>query len=371
MKKILFILGTRPEVIKMSPVIKCFQDCTEFQTYVYTSGQHTDLAEQAIAAMNLEVNGKLKLNRINHSLPELTRELKTLLERLIESQNPDLVFVHGDTSTALVAAIAAHTKNKSIAHVEAGLRTYHLSAPYPEEANRQLIARLANYHFAPTESAKNNLLEEKVPLENILVTGNTGIDALKWAMSKTETYTSPFKTDFINKITEEPLLVVTAHRRENQKSGITILCEALLELEKEIKINIAFIAHPNPQLRKEIDTSLDQSPIQILDPLSYLDFVWLMSKAHLLLTDSGGIQEEAPTLKIPVLLLRELTERPEAMAAGGIEVVGINKPKIIDRVKELLSNEEEYSKMILSENPYGDGRAAERILDFVRVLYSV
>jgi len=354
----------------MAPVVKIFQASTQVTTLVYTSGQHTDLVEQALLAMELKVDGRLELKRVGNSLTELTRKLNISIGRLVFQTKPDMIVVHGDTSTALVAAIVARTQNKRLAHVEAGLRTYELSAPYPEEANRQLITRLADYHFAPTAGAKINLLAEKIASDKILVTGNTGIDSLEWVMAKNKSHKSTFTQSFGKQPDNIPLLLVTAHRRENQTSGISELCAALCRLAEKCQLDIAYVAHPDPALRAQLEQGLGTSKVQLLDPLDYQDFVWLMTRAKLILTDSGGIQEEAPTLKVPVLLMREATERPEALK-GGLEIIGMNEENIVRRVQELISDEQLYHKMIPVSNPYGDGKAAGRILDFVLRLNAV
>lgn len=365
MKKTLFILGTRPEVIKLAPVIKLFQAHPEFLTQVFTSGQHTDLVKQAISSTDIKVDGHLELKRRNSSLPELTHKLKRNLTALLEQQSPDLVFVHGDTSTALVGALAAQSLKIKVAHVEAGLRTYNLSSPYPEEANRQLIARLADYHFAPTPLAKENLLKEKVPPTRIIITGNTGIDTLLWAQEKAQSNSTVFQNTFTAKLSGRPLLLVTAHRREQQQQRIKSICLAIKEITSSRAVDVAFITHPNPQVKHTIQAQLKDYPVHLIDPLRYSDFVWLMSKAHLILTDSGGVQEEAPSLRVPVLVLREETERPEGAEAGGLEVVGMDTERIVAKVCSLLDDEEQYQSMIIDQNPYGDGLAAQRILDYV------
>ncbi len=370
-KKNLIIFGTRPEAIKMAPLVKEFLKSDEFETKVCVTAQHREMLDQVLDFFEIKPDYDLNLMKPNQNLYSLTTDIITGLKTVLEDLQPDYVYVHGDTTTTLAASIAGFYSGAKICHVEAGLRTYNKRSPFPEEINRQVTGRIADYHFAPTLQSKENLLKENILNNNILITGNTVIDALLESSERVKNIYN-IEIDQLKQIVDssKKLILVTGHRRENHGQGFINICEAL----KEIAINnpnaqIIYPVHLNPNVQKpvhEILSGIDN--IKLIDPLAYPAFVWLMSQSYLIITDSGGVQEEAPSLGKPVLVMRETTERPEAVEAGTVILVGVNKEKIVLEVNSLLNDNKRYKLMSELHNPYGDGKASERIVEFIQSL---
>jgi len=368
-KRILIVFGTRPEAIKMAPVVKAFQADDRFETKVCVTAQHRDMLDQVLALFSIKPDYDLDIMKQNQGLTGITCSILTGLEPVLEAFSPDRVLVHGDTSTTFAASLAAYYQKIPVGHVEAGLRTYNIYSPWPEEANRKLTGALTDLHFSPTSSARDNLLQENVPENNIIVTGNTVIDALCHVQQEIEN-NSQLTTElasrfpFIN--ADKKIILVTGHRRESFGEGFENICQALKQLSKRDDVQIIYPVHLNPHVREPVNRLLKEvEHIHLIDPQDYLPFVYLMSIAHIILTDSGGVQEEAPSLAKPVLVMRETTERPEAVEAGTVRLVGADKNKIIENVTLLLDDEDEYRKMSFAHNPYGDGKASQRIVDGV------
>ncbi len=369
--KVLSIFGTRPEAIKMAPVIKALQDEPNIESKVCVTAQHREMLDQVLEFFDIQPDYDLNIMKPNQNLFELTSRILLSLQKVLENFRPDLVLVHGDTTSTFVGALASFYHQIQVAHVEAGLRTYNKYAPFPEEINRQLTGKLADFHFAPTQSAFNNLVKEGIDPDKIIVTGNTVIDSLQMALEKLKSYTDKeieflqSKLDFSKKI-----ILVTGHRRENFGDGFVEICESLAEIAMEHpEVEIVYPVHLNPNVRKPVYELLGEiENIHLIEPLNYPAFVWLMEKSFFILTDSGGIQEEAPGIGKPVLVMRETTERPEAVEAGTILLVGTDKEKIIGYSKELLKESELYRQMKKAHNPYGDGKASLRIKDFIQSL---
>ncbi len=365
-KKILVVFGTRPEAIKMAPVYKQFILYPEiFETRLCVTAQHRQMLDQVLSFFGLNPDYDLDLMKQGQNLHELTANVIIGLKAIYEDFNPDYVLVHGDTTTSFAASLAAFYCGVKVAHVEAGLRTYNKMAPFPEELNRQLTGRIADIHFAPTESAKANLLSEGINAKTIEVTGNTVIDALFMALEQLKTY----EDEEIKKLqkfvgSNKKVLLVTGHRRENFGEGFIEICNSLLQIANEFPdLDIIYPVHLNPNVQQPVFELLQgQSNIRLIHPLSYPAFVWLMSRAYIILTDSGGIQEEGPSLRKPVLVMRDLTERPEAVEAGTVKLVGTNKLIIVDEIRKLLKDSDYYAAMIAISNPYGTGNAAEQIV---------
>lgn len=369
MSKILFFIGTRPEAIKMAPVIIKFKnEVNKIQVRVCTTGQHREMLDQVLNFFGIEVDYKLDVMTENQTLFSLTSTLIDKMEAPLEKFSPNYVFVHGDTSTTFVGALAAFYFQVKICHIEAGLRTYNLKSPFPEEMNRQVVSKLTDIHFCPTEAAKDNLLSEGVDKEKIHVTGNTVVDALLMAQSIVVS-DHQFSNPIITKLKSDAsdLLLVTAHRRENHGEGINNICDALIEISKKfVNLLIVYPVHLNPNIHDPVKKLLGGiKNIFLVDPLSYPDFVWMMARSKVILTDSGGVQEEAPSLGKPVLVTRDTTERPEAISAGTVKLVGTDKEKIFEETVKLLEDESYYNSMSKAINPYGDGKASQRILKIV------
>lgn len=362
-KKLLFAIGTRPEAIKVAPVIRKFKT-SNYKVKVCNTGQHTDLLDPILDFFELDIDYNLEIMKKNQSLFDITTNILSKIENILEKEIPDLVFVHGDTSTAFIVSLACFYKKIKVCHIEAGLRTFDKYSPYPEEMNRTLISSLADIHLAPTERSMNNLLNVNIPRDNISVTGNTVIDALYIAREIVKT-DKKYSMDEL--ITHEKIILFTGHRRENFGKGFENIFMALKEivnLHPEVKI--IYPVHPNPNVKNLANKFFKgSSNIAIIDPLDYGKFIWLMSKSYLIITDSGGIQEEAPSLGKPVLVTRDKTERPEAVEAGTVILVGNNMNKIIKKTSMLISNQSEYQKMSKLINPYGDGKASDRILKLI------
>ena len=371
-KNILFVYGTRPEAIKMAPLIKEFQKHNDkFNMKICITAQHREMLDQVLSFFEIKPDYDLNLMRPGQNLYQLTADVIVGLKPVLEAFKPDVVLVHGDTTTSSIAALAAFYAGAKVGHVEAGLRTYNKKAPFPEEINRQLTSRLTDYNFSPTLKSKQNLINEGIPEENIVVTGNTVIDALLWTKEKLKTY----EDDEIRQLkqiveTTKKTILVTGHRRENFGDGFLNICEAIRQVAKESK-NVQFVypVHLNPNVQKPVYELLNNLPnVKLIAPLGYPAFVWLMSQSYLILTDSGGVQEEAPSLGKPVLVMREITERPEAVEAGTVKMVGTNGEKIVSNINALLNNTDLYQQMSLAHNPYGDGNACERIVLFLKKL---
>lgn len=371
MKKNLIIFGTRPEAIKMAPLIKAFEKQKGFETRICITAQHRQMLDQVLDFFEINPYYDLDLMKPDQNLYALTAEIISGLKTIIEDFKPDYIYVHGDTTTTMAASIASFYGGVKVCHVEAGLRTNDKLSPFPEEINRQITGRIADYHFAPTEQSKKNLLKENVREERILVTGNTVIDALLESSEKVRN----IKSEEVSKIeklldADKRLILVTGHRRENHGEGFVRICESLKMIaEKNSNVQIIYPVHLNPNVQKPVYELLSQvSNIHLVDPLSYPSFVWLMNKSYIIVTDSGGVQEEAPSLSKPVLVLRDTTERPEAVSAGTVILVGTDKNRITEECQKLLDDENHYKKMAALHNPYGDGNASKRIVNFINNL---
>jgi UDP-N-acetylglucosamine 2-epimerase (non-hydrolysing) len=367
MKRVLLVFGTRPEAIKMAPLVKAFQQRTDvFETKVCVTAQHREMLDQVLSFFELTPDYDLNLMCPGQNLFQLTADVITGLKPVLETFLPDVVLVHGDTTTSTAAALAAFYAGIKVAHVEAGLRTYNKQAPFPEEMNRQLTSRIADYHFAPTAAAKQNLLHEGIAPTGITVTGNTVIDALLWAQNKLTRYEDE-EIQQLKKIvdTTKKIILVTGHRRENFGEGFMNICRAIKQIAEENKeVQIIYPVHLNPNVQKPVYELLShQSNINLIAPLAYPAFIWLMAKSYLILTDSGGVQEEAPSLGKPVLVMRDTTERPEAVEAGTVKMVGADAAKIKTFITLLLTDKKVYEQMSKAHNPYGDGKACEKIID--------
>ncbi len=385
MKKLLLVFGTRPEAIKMAPLVLEFKKkSTEFDTLVCVTGQHREMLDQVLQLFEIKPDFDLDIMQTNQDLYDITSRILLELRGVLNETKPDFVFVHGDTATSTAAALAAFYKQISVVHIEAGLRTYNIYSPYPEEMNRQITGRIASYHIAPTKLSKENLLKENISEDKIFITGNTVIDALQWVIKKieknktTEANTIQTLNDFgydVGRINRDrKLVLITGHRRENFGSGFISICEAIKELaDKYPQVDFVYPMHLNPNVRKPINeifeldkNNLSNKNVFFIEPLDYLPFVYLMNKSYLVLTDSGGIQEEAPGLGKPVVVMRDTTERPEAVDAGTVVLVGTDKQKIINTVSNLIESKNLYKKMAQAQNPYGDGKACERIVEIFK-----
>ena len=363
--KILIVFGTRPEAIKMSPLVTEFKKNSDlFETKVCVTAQHREMLDQVLDFFGIVPDYDLNLMEPGQSLYSLTANIIISLQQVLEDFNPDFVFVHGDTTTTMGASIASFYSGAEVCHVEAGLRTFNKRSPFPEEINRQVTGRIADFHFAPTENSKKNLLQENIQEDRIKITGNTVIDALLNSVEKVRETPSNFCLELSQKIGDGAVILVTGHRRENHGNGFIKICEALKEIAiQKPKVKIIYPVHLNPKVQEPVNRILKDIPnIFLIDPLAYQDFIWLMNRAKLIITDSGGIQEEAPSLGKPVLVLRDTTERPEAVEAGTVILVGTRKEMIIKETLELLNNNERYRKMTKLHNPYGDGHACETIV---------
>ena len=382
MKNVLLVFGTRPEAIKMAPLVKKFQEDSEFQTIVCVTAQHREMLDQVLDIFDIKPDYDLNIMKQGQDLYDITSRVLLGLRDVLNETNPDVVLVHGDTTTSTAAALAAFYKQIPVAHVEAGLRTNNIYSPWPEEMNRRITGRIATYHLAPTELSRQNLLKENVDNQNIIITGNTVIDALLWVVNKIKSDANLADTLQINiknngydidRIEDKrKLVLITGHRRENFGEGFRNICNAIKTLSiKYPDVDFVYPMHLNPNVRKPISEIFGQENEKLsntffIEPLDYLNFIFLMEKADIILTDSGGIQEEAPSLGKPVLVMRDNTERPEALEAGTVKLVGTDYDKIVNEVSQLLDNEEAYNKMSKAVNPYGDGLACERIVNFLK-----
>jgi UDP-N-acetylglucosamine 2-epimerase (non-hydrolysing) len=369
MKKILVIFGTRPEAIKLVPVIEELnKHSLDFKTLICVTGQHRQMLDQVLKIFSIKPDFDLNIMFLNQDLFNVTINILDKLREVLKKEKPDLILVQGDTTTTFVASLSAFYLKIPIGHIEAGLRTYNKYQPFPEEKNRHLVSVLTDFHFTPTERTKSNLLKEGIKEDKIFITGNTVIDALFLTLKKIkESNFKPKeleKIDFVNK----KLILVTGHRRENFGRGFENICLALKEIaQKRKNVNIVYPVHLNPNVYEPVKRILaNQSNIYLLEPLEYESFIFLMNVAYLILTDSGGIQEEAPSLGKPVLIMRETTERLEGIEAGIAKLIGTDKKNIIIETEKLLNNYKEYKKMVEIKNPYGDGNSAKKIIDILR-----
>ncbi|MDO8844258.1 non-hydrolyzing UDP-N-acetylglucosamine 2-epimerase [Methylicorpusculum sp.] len=369
--KVLTVFGTRPEAIKMAPVVLALQQAQGIESLVCVTAQHRQMLDQVLNLFVIKPDYDLDLMAPNQDLFDITAKVLLGLRDVLRQARPDVVLVHGDTTTCFAAGLATFYENIKLGHVEAGLRTGNLRAPFPEEANRTLVGRLADYHFAPTQSSKTNLLAEGVKEEAIVVTGNTVIDALLIVRDKVtaqleEVWLNHFGealyTTVVNK--QRKLILITGHRRENFGQGFIDLCNAIKELaQKHGDWDLVYPVHLNPNVQKPVYEILADLPnVYLIAPLDYEPFVWMMNQSDLILTDSGGIQEEGPSLGKPVLVMRDVTERPEAVDAGTVLLVGTNKEKIVNGVETVLQDKEIYARMSKAHNPYGDGNACALIV---------
>ena len=379
MNTILLVFGTRPEAIKMAPLVKEFQKAShEFKTLVCVTGQHREMLDQVLHIFDIKPDYDLNIMKQGQDLYDVTSRVLLGMRDVLKEVHPDVVLVHGDTTTSTAAALAAFYQQIPVGHVEAGLRTHNIYSPWPEEMNRQITGRISTYHFAPTDLSKKNLLAEDIAEEAITVTGNTVIDALYMVVDKIKTddaLSANLKTVLsnsgydVNRLSDgRKMVLITGHRRENFGDGFISMCKAIKTLtEKYRDIDFVYPMHLNPNVRKPIheifgESLSDLGNIFFIEPLEYLSFVYLMEKSTVILTDSGGIQEEAPGLGKPVLVMRDTTERPEALEAGTVKLVGTDYDKIVHEVSKLLDNQEYYDGMSKAVNPYGDGMACSRIV---------
>ena len=340
----------------------------DFQVQVCLTGQHRQMLDQVMGFFELQADFDLNVMKANQSLTELSANVLRGMQDVLEKSRPDVVLVHGDTTTSTMAALAAYYAQTKVGHVEAGLRTFDKWAPFPEEMNRAITGRLADFHFAPTISSQNNLLRENVAAESITITGNTVIDALMFSVDKVRKNFPQRCREIMARLDEtKKLILVTGHRRENFGDGVLNICEALLEISRSAAVEIVYPVHLNPNIKGPVHDLLGNvSNIHLVEPLDYEAFVWMMDKAYLVITDSGGVQEEAPSLGKPVLVMRDKTERPEAVEAGTVILVGTDRQKIVSETLDLIGNNERYLGMSRLHNPYGDGKASGRIAQFLK-----
>ncbi len=376
-KKILIVFGTRPEAIKMAPLVKAFENYqSDFETKVCVTAQHREMLDQVLDIFEIDPAYDLDLMKKDQDLYDVTSNILGSFKKVLDDFSPDLVLVHGDTTTTFSVSLSCYYKKIAVGHVEAGLRTGNIYSPWPEEVNRKLTGAIANYHFAPTEKSKENLLKENVEINDILVTGNTVVDALFLALKKIDENQS-LKDKLVSEtvellpnvnLDEDKIVLITGHRRENFGEGFRNICGAIKELANKFKeTTFVYPVHLNPNVKGPVNELLTGIPnVRLIAPLGYLSFIHLMSKSYLILTDSGGIQEEAPSLGKPVLVMRDTTERPEAVNAGTVKLVGTNKDLIIAEVSKLIEDAAYHAKMSNAVNPYGDGNACERIINHLK-----
>jgi len=378
MKKVLLVFGTRPEAIKMAPLVKAFENEPTIESKVCVTAQHREMLDQVLNLFDIVPEYDLNLMKPGQDLYDITSNVLLGMKSVLVEFQPDVVLVHGDTTTTSSASLAAFYKQIKVGHVEAGLRTGDIYSPFPEEVNRQITGVLANYHFAPTITSKNNLIKENKEPKNIIVTGNTVIDALFLALEKIKNQSElenkiiqDIESNFSNskfKIQNSKFILVTGHRRENHGQGFINICTALKDIAiKNPTMDIVYPVHLNPNVQKPVKEILsDIKNIYLIEPLQYEQFIYMMDKSYFIITDSGGVQEEAPSLGKPVLVMRDTTERPEALEAGTVKLVGTNKDIIIKEAQKLLGDKQEYNKMSKAHNPYGDGKACNKIVEFLR-----
>jgi UDP-N-acetylglucosamine 2-epimerase (non-hydrolysing) len=368
--KVLIIFGTRPEAIKMAPLVKKLQREDAIVSKVCVTGQHREMLDQVLELFEIEPDYDLNIMKSGQTLTEITSRIVMNLQPILDDFEPELILVHGDTSTTFCSALCAYYNQIQVGHIEAGLRTGNIYSPWPEEANRKLVSCITKYHFAPTHEAKQNLLRENVDQQDIFVTGNTVIDALfliREKISGQDSIKMELKNSFPMLHEQRKMILITGHRRENFGEGFQRICKSIQILaEANPKVDFIYPVHLNPRVREPVNQLLSSfSNIHLIEPQGYVEFVYLMMNSYLILTDSGGIQEEAPALGKPVLVMRDTTERPEAVSAGTVKLVGTSVERIVSSVDELLSNEEAYARMSEAHNPYGDGNAVQRIVDII------
>lgn len=373
MIKVLSIFGTRPEAIKMAPVIKKLSRHPDvFQNIVCVTAQHRQMLDQVLELFEITPDHDLNIMKPGQDLYDITSNVLNGLKPVLELEKPDIVLVHGDTTTSMAASLASYYKQIPVAHVEAGLRTGNIYAPWPEEMNRRLTGTMANLHFAPTAKASLNLIAEGVSEKTIHVTGNTVIDALLQVKNRIDLdvcLRQNLSAQFPTLDPTKKMILVTGHRRENFGNGFENICTALKQLAVRDDVQIVYPVHLNPNVQEPVHRLLSDNPnISLIEPLDYLPFVYLMTRSYLIITDSGGVQEEAPALGKPVLVMREITERPEALEAGTVKLVGTNKETIVHETEQLLDDQKAYEAMAQALNPYGDGMAAQRIVEVLNRL---
>jgi UDP-N-acetylglucosamine 2-epimerase (non-hydrolysing) len=366
--KILTVFGTRPEAIKMAPVVRALAECANIESRVCVTGQHRHMLDQVLHLFGIRPEFDLDLMRPGQDLTDVTNGVLAGLRGVFREWRPDWVLVHGDTTTTLAASLASYYSKIAVAHVEAGLRTGDIYSPWPEEINRRVAGAISTIHFAPTETAKANLLKEGVPSSKVLVTGNTVVDALLdvvGTLRSDDALRASLDAKFQFLDPSKKVVLVTGHRRENFGDGFLQICAGLLKLAERRDVQIVYPVHLNPNVQEPVNRLLgSNAAIHLIDPQDYLPFVYLMSRSEIILTDSGGVQEEAPSIGKPVLVMRDTTERPEAVDAGTVRLVGTMSERIVSEAVRLLDDAEEYQKMSKAHNPYGDGCAAKRITDF-------
>lgn len=361
MYKVIFVFGTRPEAIKLAPVIQELKKQNQIETKIIVTAQHREMLDQVLNHFSIKPDYDLNIMQVNQSLVDITTRIMKDLETILLTEKPNIILVHGDTTTAFTSAMTAFYNQISIAHVEAGLRTNNIYSPFPEEANRQLISVLADYHFAPTNQAKQNLIAEGTSSNSILVTGNTAIDALNTTVDKN------YRHPLIDKIriNNSRMILLTTHRRENYGESMQNIFKAIRDLVQAYNdIEVVFPVHLNPSIKELANQLLgDLTKVHLIAPLDVVDFHNFLARSYLILTDSGGVQEEAPSLGVPVLVMRENTERPEGVQAGTLKLIGCNRNTIFNETSRLLDDSELYGKMSTASNPYGDGKASLRIVN--------
>lgn len=363
--KLLIVFGTRPEAIKMAPLVKELKKSSALIVKVCVTAQHRQMLDQVLQLFEITPEYDLDLMRPGQTLPQLTSNILLGMDGVLADYRPDWVLVHGDTSTSMATSLSAYYRQVGVAHVEAGLRTYNLYSPWPEEGNRQITGRLAGLHFSPTEASRNNLLKEGAKPDQIHVTGNTVIDALLSVSQRIDNdaeLRNSLAAQFSFLESAKRVVLVTGHRRENFGAGFESMCTALKDLARQPGVKVVYPVHLNPQVQEPVRRILgDSTNVHLIEPLDYLPFIYLMKRSHLILTDSGGIQEEAPSLGKPVLVMRDTTERPEAVVAGTVRLVGTDHVRIVNETTRLLNDDAAYQQMAFAHNPYGDGLACQRI----------
>ncbi len=364
-KKILLVLGTRPEGIKLAPLYLKLKEYEEFDVRLCSTGQHREMLDQVLDFFQITPDYKLNIMRENQTLSGVTQAILGGLDGVLDDFNPDLIVVQGDTTTVLSGALGAFYRGIKIAHIEAGLRTWDIRTPFPEEANRVLVSKIADYHFAPTQASYENLIKDNVAKENITISGNTVTDAIVLARDIVETRSDEIKAHFSDVDFDKKVILLTSHRRENLGEGLASICRSVAELAQRDDVEFVFPVHLNPKVRETVYEHLSHlGNVHLIEPLDYPELVWIMGRSYMVMTDSGGIQEEAPSLGKPVLVMRESTERPEGIDAGTATLVGVDYDKITNTARQLLDNTDGlYDQMAHAVNPYGDGSCSARIAE--------
>lgn len=375
MKKVMVVFGTRPEAIKMAPLCLALKKCIEIETIICVTAQHREMLDQVMSIFGLSADIDLDIMKKEQDLSDITSSILLEMREIFKLHKPDLVCIHGDTTTTMSTAMAAFYAGIPLAHVEAGLRTHDFTAPFPEEYNRRLASMISQFHFAPTKLSKANLIAENIPPERIWLTGNTVIDSLHWILEKIKNNSS-LKTSIVDLISSQlnfnwlqsRYVLITGHRRENFGQGFLDICSAIKILASRYpKVHFVYPVHLNPNVQKPVNRLLgDLENVHLIQPLGYESFMYLLSKCFIVLTDSGGIQEEAPSLGKPVLVMRDVSERPEAIEAGTVKLVGTNTNSIVENIIELIEDSDSYDSMSKSHNPYGDGHSCARIVSTIK-----